>query len=215
MIPRDVLLVSAAYLIGSVPFGYLLARFVRGLDIRTVGSGNIGATNVGRVMGRPWGILVFALDVLKGFLPIMAVETIFRPGLVQLDLQPGLLAAAVGLATVIGHNWPVFLRFRGGKGVATTCGVFLALFWQGVLISAGVWAVAAMVTRYVSLASMLAGVALLVSVFALREDPLGGSRYLTALAGLGAVMSVMRHRGNIQRLLRGAENKIGGRTTGK
>ena len=120
-------LIVGAYFIGSVPFGYILARAVRGVDIRTVGSGNIGATNVGRIMGRGWGLFVFALDVLKGLLPAYIGKELGGPELAVLG----------GLAVIIGHNWPIFLGFRGGKGVATSCGVLLAVFPPGLFISLG------------------------------------------------------------------------------
>ena len=205
MIARSVVLVCTAYLLGAVPFGYLLAGAVRGVDIRTLGSGNIGATNVGRVLGRGWGLSVFVLDVLKGYLAAHIGKL--------LGGQP--LAAAAGLAAIVGHNWPVYLKFRGGKGVATSCGVFLAVFPMGLLISFGVWVAAVAVWRYVSVGSMLAGIGLLISAFALPDDPLGKGKFLTALAGLVAVMSIVRHRSNIHRLLQGTENKVGGRKRGR
>jgi len=199
MTPGELSLVFGAYFLGSVPFGYLAVKAVRGTDIRTLGSGNIGATNVGREIGRKWGALVFVLDVLKGLVPACAALKMSGPS----------LGALAGLAAIVGHNWPFFLGFRGGKGVATSCGVFLALFPLGVLISLGVWVGTLALWRYVSLSSMLAGVALLVCALLLQEDFLGDRKLVTLLAALAAVLSVFRHKGNIRKLLQGTETKVG------
>ena len=192
-------LVLTGYLLGSVPFGLLIARAAKGVDIRTLGSGNIGATNVSRFIGRGWGLVAFALDVLKGFVPAYAGLILSGKG----------LGAIAGLAAIAGHNWPLFLGFRGGKGVATSCGVFLAIFPLGLLISLGVWASAVAAWRYVSVGSLLAGVALLVTALLLQDDPIGKGRSVTALAGVAAVLTFVRHRSNIRRLLQGTESKIG------
>ena len=192
-------LIVGAYFIGSVPFGYILARAVRGVDIRTVGSGNIGATNVGRIMGRGWGLFVFALDVLKGLLPAYIGKELGGPELAVLG----------GLAVIIGHNWPIFLGFRGGKGVATSCGVLLAVFPPGLFISLGVWAIAVGLWRYVSLGSMLGAVALFISALLLQKEPFGEGKFITAFVALTAIMTILRHRSNIVRLVRGTESKIG------
>ena len=202
-----VLLVLGAYLLGAAPFGYLVARVAGKIDIRTKGSGNIGATNVGRVLGRKWGILVFVLDVVKGFAPAFSALILHNLSYGRTNLPLPVVLA--GLAAIVGHNWPVYLKFRGGKGVATSCGVFGALFPLGLAIALGVWILAAAATRYVSVGSMLAGIALLVAAFLLQDEPVGNGKYLTLFAGLAAVLSILRHRANIGRLLRGTENKIG------
>jgi len=211
--PADIPLILGAYLLGSVPFAYLIAKAVRGIDIREVGSGNVGATNVGRALGRRWGILVFALDVLKGFLPTLAALLLHHePALALHSLGEGGLplgVALTGFAAVAGHNWPVFLKFKGGKGMATSCGVFLAVFPLGLLIATGVWAAVVAATRYVSVGSMVAAAALLACALLLGRDPFGDGRFLTALAAVAAVLSIVRHRANIGRLLRGTENRIG------
>ena len=199
MTPGPVLLVFGGYFLGSVPFGYLFARAVGGVDIRTLGSGNIGATNVGREIGRGWGILVFILDVLKGFLPAYAA----------LSAGGAFLGAVAGLAAIVGHNWPFFLGFRGGKGVATSCGVFLALFPLGVLIALGVWLASLALCRYVSVSSMLAAVALLFCAVTLQREPFGDGLILTVLSALAAGLSIVRHRSNIRRLVQGTEDKVG------
>ena len=192
-------IIVGAYFLGAVPFGFIIVRIVRGVDIRTLGSGNIGATNVWRVLGRGWGLLAFGLDVLKGFAPACAGNFIGGPE----------LGALAGLAAIIGHNWPIFLQFRGGKGVATSCGVFLAIFPSGLVVSFGVWMLALAIWRYVSVASMLGGIALLVSALLLQDEPFGAGRFLTAFAALVAVLSIIRHRSNIKRLLQGSEVKVG------
>ena len=209
---RDVLMIAGAYLLGSIPFAFLVAKAVRGIDVRTVGSGNVGATNDGRVMGWKWGIFVFALDVLKGFGPTAAAWVLVQRPLV--DFSGGrevlvLPVALTGLAAIAGHNWPIFLRFKGGKGVATSGGVFLAIFPWGLLIALGVWFATVAVTRYVSVGSMAAGVAFFICAIGLQADPFGGGKYLTSFAALAAVLSIVRHRSNIRRLSQGTESKVG------
>jgi glycerol-3-phosphate acyltransferase PlsY len=203
----DIPVILGAYLVGAVPFAYLVTKAVRGIDIREVGSGNVGATNVGRALGRKWGILVFALDVLKGFLPTLCALLLHGCRIGEPALPLGV--ALTGFAAVAGHNWPVFLKFKGGKGMATSCGVFLAVFPLGLLIAMGVWVVAVALTRYISVGSMVAAVALLGCALLLRRDAFGDGRFLTALAAVAAVLSIVRHRSNIGRLVQGTENRIG------
>jgi glycerol-3-phosphate acyltransferase PlsY len=209
----DIPLILGAYLVGSVPFAYLIAKAVRGIDIREVGSGNVGATNVGRALGRKWGILVFALDVLKGFLPTLAALLLHHaPALALRSLGEGGLplgVALTGFAAIAGHNWPIFLKFKGGKGMATSCGVFLAVFPLGLLVAMGVWAATVALTRYISVGSMVAAAALLGCALLLQHDPFGAGKFLTALAAVAAVLSIVRHRANIRRLVQGTENRIG------
>jgi acyl phosphate:glycerol-3-phosphate acyltransferase len=188
----------ASYLIGAVPFGYLLAR-ARGVDIFAHGSGNIGATNVGRVLGRRFGILVFLLDFAKG-----AVPTAVAGHLVPDD--DGLVAVGAGLATFLGHLYPVYLGFRGGKGVATGAGVVAVLFPVPALVSILTWFAVAAATRYVSLASVLSVVAL-VAVYLLRRDfDIADPRTLFALFAGGLV--VVKHRANLARLRAGTESQL-------
>ena len=207
MTMTDLSLVFGAYFLGSVPFGYIVVRLKMGVDIRTVGSGNVGATNVGRALGRGWGIFVFTLDVLKGFLPVLAA--LLLDGLSVGAQRLPLAIILVGLAAIVGHNWSIFLGFKGGKGVATSSGVFLAIFPLGLVLSLVVWAVVVKLTRYISLGSMIGAVALLLFAILLRDDPFGAGRWLTAFAALAAVMNIARHHANIRRLIAGAEGKIG------
>lgn len=190
--------IAAAYLIGGIPFGLILARLVKGVDIRTIGSGNIGATNAIRAMGRKWGYAVFALDFLKGFLPALAVDQFF--GSTREDRE--LLQILVGAAATLGHCYSPYLGFTGGKGVATGCGGIMALSWPTFLAGGIVWIVTRLVTGYAGLASILMGLTFPIAVAVLhrteRQAMLVGA---TALACL----IVWRHRGNIQRMLAGTE----------
>ena len=205
---------AAAYLIGSIPFGLLIAR-VRGVDLRAGGSGNIGATNVGRLLGARWGYLCFALDVLKGLLPVLAVGALLR-GLRAggQDLPATYHQAAwlaVGFGCIAGHVFSLYLGFRGGKGVATSLGVLLGIFpyftFAG-LAALGVWIVVTLTTRYVSLASMTAAAAFL-PLFVAFNWPATKLWPLGAFAAAMAVLVIARHKANILRLLNGTENKIG------
>ena len=189
----------SSYLVGSIPFGYLLAR-ARGVDIFAHGSGNIGATNVGRVLGRPFGILVFLLDFAKG-----AIPTAVAGHLVPDD--NGLVAVGAGLAAFLGHLYPIYLGFRGGKGVATGAGVVAVLFPWPALIAILVWIAVAAATRYVSLASILAVIALVAFHLLMRDRfELSDPRTLFALFAGGLV--IVKHRANIARLCVGTESQI-------
>lgn len=200
----------AAYLIGSIPFGVIIARF-HGVDVRKAGSGNVGATNVGRVVGRPWGYLCFFLDVAKGLVPVVAAGAVLRRG----DDFPTLVHQAawlaVGFGAIAGHVFSLYLRFRGGKGVATALGVVLGIFpyftYPG-LCALGIWVAVTLISRYVSLGSMVAAVAFLPLLAAFNWPP---TRLwpLCAFAAAMVLLIIVRHRTNIARLLRGQEDKIG------
>jgi glycerol-3-phosphate acyltransferase PlsY len=203
------LLCAGAYLLGGVPFGLLLG-FLRGVDIRTVGSGNIGATNLSRALGRPWGVAAFLLDFAKGLLPVLAAR-LAPPERLALAAE-GWLPILAGLAAVLGHVFPIYLRFRGGKGVATTFGVMAGLAWLPTAVAGAVWGLTFLATRTVSAASLAAALALPVAVALLSRRPQGGVD--GPLLGLVAAMSllvIVRHRANIARLLRGEELKFGSR----
>jgi glycerol-3-phosphate acyltransferase PlsY len=190
---RLILLVALGYLCGSIPSGVWFARR-HGVDVRRSGSGNIGATNVARTAGAGPAILTLLLDVLKGFVPT---------GLAMMALPSASAVVLVGLAAVLGHLFPVFLGFSGGKGVATAFGVFLALAPAGAAVSATVFVAVALTTRYASLASMLAAVAL-----APACAWLGASVPIWLGAAAIAAMIIARHRDNIGRLLRHEEPKF-------
>lgn len=194
--------VGAAYLVGAIPFGFLIGK-ARGVDVRTVGSKNIGATNVYRTVGHSWGFLAFFCDFLKGLLPTLAAMWFLRahgaPAL-------GYLPMATGMATVVGHTLTCFMKFRGGKGVATAFGMLMALLTLPVLIAFGVFVVMVWISHYISLGSMLAAatIAALVWIFPV-EEPALALRILVTFLGL---FVIYKHRSNIARLARGCENKI-------
>ncbi len=195
-----------AYLMGSIPFGYILVRLTTGVDVRATGSGNIGATNVARSGGKGLGILTLVLDTFKGWLPVWLV--LHLPGMpVADDRQLHVLAAAVALLAVLGHMFTIWLRFKGGKGVATGLGVFLALAPLAVLISVAFFAIIFAVTRYVSLGSIVAAATFPIILW-LREGALFGP-WGMALATAVAVLVIVRHHENIGRLLGGTESRFG------
>ena len=195
-----------AYLAGAMPFGLLTARIVRGIDIRQHGSGNIGATNVGRVLGSKWGLFVLVLDLLKGLLPVLLLSPLF----ISTDSnQFSNWRVAAGLATILGHMFPCWLWFRGGKGVATALGVALALSWLSTLVAFVVFVASFAIWRYVSLGSILGAIA-----YAICETCLGWpAPFATERLGLAIfsflapLLIIIRHRSNIGRLLRGEEPK--------
>ena len=201
-------LLAGAYIYGSVPFGFLAAKLLRGVDLREVGSGNIGATNAARALGAKFFPSIFLLDMSKGFLPVwLAGRLVGGAG----PYQPHPLAVAAGLAAILGHVFPVWLGFRGGKAVATSAGVLLGLSWPALLAGALVWAAVFALWRYVSLASICAALAVPVAAVLLGPEPLGSGAFLTGFTVLGALLVVARHRGNIRRLLSGTEQKAGRR----
>ena len=200
--PLILIWLAAAYLLGAVPFGLLLARS-RGLDIRTVGSGNIGATNVWRHLGRTWGLATFALDVLKGYLPA-AVFPCLAARWLGFSGQAHLLGLACGVAAIVGHNWPVYLRFRGGKGVATSAGVLLGIAPAAVGVGLVVWLILFFTTHYVSIASMAAGLAVAAGGWVLYT---AASPTLPLTLTVLALVVIWRHRSNIRRLREGTESR--------
>lgn len=192
-----------SYLLGAMPFGYFFVRMRAGTDIRKVGSGNIGATNVARVLGKPFGILVFALDFLKGFLPVFLFPRLLTAA------APAALAIAAATGALAGHIWPVYLRFRGGKGVATGAGVFLAVDSVATAIALCVWALVVAIFRYVSLGSIVAAVALVAAHVLLDAQALREGLAISLFCAAAVVAVIWRHRDNIVRLCQGRERKIG------
>jgi acyl phosphate:glycerol-3-phosphate acyltransferase len=190
-----------SYLIGAIPAGFLMAR-ARGIDIRKAGSGNIGATNVYRCVGKRWGILTFILDFLKGYLPATVFPLIVQrhsPAVpyVELSLLCGCLAVA-------GHNWPVYLRFKGGKGMATGAGALLGFAPLVMLSGIAAWLVCFLATRYVSVASMCAAIVIVLAAWLIARDHMLAPIALTVM---GAVI-IWRHKGNLRRLLAGTEYRF-------
>jgi acyl-phosphate glycerol 3-phosphate acyltransferase len=203
-LPLLVLTFLASYLVGAVPFGVLVARW-RGVDLLHHGSGNIGATNVGRLLGRRFGILVFLLDFAKGALPVL-VATRWPPAA---DVTPDMLGVAAGVAAFLGHLFPVYLRFRGGKGVATGAGIVTVLMPGPALAALAAWALLVTATRYVSLASLAAAALLCGLRLSLTPHPWAPEQRVVSGFCLAAVALVFaRHRGNIRRLFQGTENRL-------
>jgi glycerol-3-phosphate acyltransferase PlsY len=205
--PIELVFVLAAYLLGSIPFGYLFVKYVftEGEDVRTVGSGGIGATNVARRAGVKAGLITYILDVAKGIAAVMLMR------LVAHDDYRWIGAAAI--AAIVGHILPVFLRFRGGKGVATGVGVYLALAPYSVLTTLVLWVLIVYRTKYVSLGSIIATAAVPIWTL-IYYGILFPSRHLAAMlvvAVVGCALIVARHQQNIRRLIKGTENRIGGR----
>lgn len=183
-----------AYLIGAIPFGFIIGK-MRGVDVRTVGSRNIGATNVYRTVGKGWGFLAFFCDFLKGFAPTMYVIGVCG-GVYDLPV-------AVGLACVVGHTLTVFMKFRGGKGVATAFGMLMALVPWVAAGALALFVVTVWISHYISLGSCLAALALAVALWFL-EVPLSLKVAMTFLAAF----VIFKHKSNIRRLINGCENKI-------
>jgi glycerol-3-phosphate acyltransferase PlsY len=207
-----VLLMLLSYLCGSIPFGVLIARS-RGMDIQRFGSGNIGATNVGRALGRRWGILVFLLDFTKGLVPTL-VATALGPRIGSDPFMWFDLPVLCAFAAVLGHVFSIWLGFRGGKAGATGLGVGAVICWQAMVVAAIVWLFVVGVSRYVSLGTMLGAAAyvgayLTVSVFLDRASPLD-RQHVTRTVFCIAVTAlvIVRHRENIRRLLSGTESKV-------
>lgn len=192
-----------SYLLGSIPFGWLLGRMA-GKDVRQFGSKNIGATNVWRVCGWKWGLSAFVLDFLKGLAAVLLlVQSAFAAG--APPPYPGILAA---VGAVLGHNFPVWLRFKGGKGVATSAGAMAGLMWLPFLVAIAVFVVTVAASRYISLGSMVASVTLAVACAVLLPHPFGADLPLFLLAAILAAMLIVRHRQNIVRILNGTENRF-------
>lgn len=187
-----------AYLIGSIPTGYIIVKLAKGEDIRKIGSGSTGATNVKRVMGKKWFFITLLLDAFKGALPVVLAK-IFATTFTDIGLLPVLAAVAV----ILGHSKSIFLNFTGGKSVASGVGTILALNWIVGLIIAAIWGIITYTSKYVSLGSIIA-LALSPVLMYLFHQPLAYIAY----CALGAIYIIYLHRSNIQRLIKGEENKV-------
>jgi glycerol-3-phosphate acyltransferase PlsY len=200
---RIVLIIAASYLLGSIPFGYLLVRIFRGEDVRQSGSGNIGATNVSR-KSPVLGVLTLLLDSLKGSASVMLAYYLCRHSTAH---PPYTVMSLAAMMAVAGHIFPIWLKFRGGKGVATGLGSFVAIAPKAVLIAAGIFVLLVLAFRYVSLGSVTA-VALFPSL-AWRLHEFGGKWRSLAFMSLASVLIVVKHSSNLARLLAGTENRLG------
>lgn len=219
MIITVILLIG--YLLGSIPTGFLVGK-AKGVDIRKQGSGNIGATNVFRTLGKPYGIFVFVFDALKGVAAVLIAkailfshpvswqsEVVHQQDMIKETIRflPPAIAGIIGaVACILGHNFPVWLKFKGGKGVATSLGVVIGLVPLAAVIAFAIWAVVFFASGYVSLASIIAALAVPVTVALTAR---GSDRTpLLVFTFLAALLIIVRHRANIQRLLEGTENRF-------
>ncbi|TAM38959.1 glycerol-3-phosphate 1-O-acyltransferase [bacterium] len=197
----------ASYLLGSLPTAYIFGKVLKGIDIRTVGSGNVGATNAMRVLGKGPGITVLLLDILKGFVAVVLLGSYFSAKPVLWQEQN--LCIIIGLCCICGHNWTIFLRFKGGKGIATSFGVLLglALKIEGLGIVIGIlivtWLFVFVTWRIVSLASIIAAIFLPVACFFFKQPPL-----LLLVSIILCVFVIIRHKNNLARLFKGQEDRL-------
>jgi glycerol-3-phosphate acyltransferase PlsY len=200
-----IVVVIGGYLLGSIPFGFLLVKFFRGEDIRLTGSGNIGATNVARSGARGLGIATLILDALKGLLAVAFAWWLAD----SKGLPPPPYMSHAALAAVLGHVFPVWLKFKGGKGVATALGVFILLFPKALLVSLAIFILIVVTTRFVSLGSILASIAFPIAAYFIQHPD---HRTLVPVCAVSLIV-VLKHHANIRRLLAGNENRFGGRKT--
>jgi glycerol-3-phosphate acyltransferase PlsY len=197
MVEKLLIFCLLAYFIGSIPFGIIVGRYIKGIDLQKEGSGNIGAANAFRVMGPVWGAIVLLGDFLKGVVSLMLAQHYF------LVSVPPLFFILVGLFAILGHNYSIYLRFKGGKGVATTAGVFFFISWKAALTAFSFWAVIIFFTGFASLGSLAASLALPVCMLLFKEP----FPYMI-FAAAAFLLIVYTHRSNIVRLLTGREKKL-------
>ncbi len=208
---KFVILIIGAYLLGSIPFGLIIAR-AHGKDLRNIGSGNIGATNLSRALGRKWAYLCFLLDVTKGLVPMLIATSFISSPPIVAEL---FLALTAGCAAVLGHIFPIYIRFRGGKGVATSFGVALGLWPYYTICAAAaflIWVVVVLLWRYISLASITASVVfpftLVLMIFLTPGWSFANLWPLLIAAIAIPIIVIVRHQENIKRLIAGTESKI-------
>ena len=199
--------ITTSYLIGSIPTAYIFCRLLKGEDIRKVGSGNVGATNALRVLGKGWGITVLILDILKGAIPVIIIGDILAAKIFFLTDEQ--IRVIIGFCCIAGHNWTIFLNFKGGKGVATTIGVLMGLAFtvSGLNVVLGLllltWILVFLISRIVSLASIIAFAALPIYAIIFRQ-----SKFLITASAILAILAIIRHKANLKRLLQGKEPRL-------
>lgn len=194
-----------SYLIGATPWGYIIAK-IKGVDIRKEGSGNVGATNVLRTLGKKYGIACFFLDFLKGFLPVIVVILLKKHDILNLSDYAIIL---VSCCTIFGHMWPIYLKFKGGKGVSTMGGIILAIAPISFIFGGTLWLMAFYLSRYVSLASILAALSLPISAFLFDKfDIFELPTILIIMLAIISLLITVKHLGNIKRLINGTENRF-------
>jgi len=200
-IPGYILTALVAYLLGSIPTGFLVAK-ARGIDIRTTGSGNIGATNAFRILGKRAGVFVLLVDALKGWVAVQVAAPFVAHFFEGVPVEH--LRIAAGVAVILGHNYTCWLHFKGGKGIATSAGVLVALVPWALFIILGVWGIFFLITRYVSVGSIVAAFGLPFATWFTTGHDIG----LTVVTAVLGALAIFKHRRNIQRLLDGTENRI-------
>jgi len=199
-----ILAIILAYFLGSIPTAYIFGKVLKGIDIRRHGSGNVGATNVFRTVGKVSGIIVLVIDFLKGFIAVTLLPFYLQKFLPEpIASYPFNIVIFLGAAAVCGHIWTVFLGFKGGKGVATMAGVVAGLSAVVLFSCLGVWILVFAIWRYVSLASIV--VAVILPVFAIAS---GGDLYFLIFCAIFSIIGIYRHRENIKRLIQGTEKKL-------
>ena len=198
-----VLIAAVAYLLGSIPFGLILVRVVRGEDVRQSGSGNIGATNVARTGGAKLGVATLVLDALKGYAGVAFANAVSHRG-VSTDV--GLAAALAALGAILGHVFPVWLKFRGGKGVATAVGAFIGLAPRAVLVVLAIFLIIVVISRYVSLGSVVASAVFPILAYFLYRGTSTIADLLVMFAA--SLLIIFKHQANMRRLLNGTENRL-------
>lgn len=192
---KAILIIAVSYLIGSIPFGVIIGRVFKGVDIRDSGSGNIGAANAMRTLGVVPGIIVLLLDIAKGFFAVY-ISTHLMP-------NTPLMNVTAGLTAIIGHNYSIFLKFKGGKGIATSLGVFLALSWQIALVCLVTYVIIVFITRYSSLGSLMGTLAMPVCMYLFHQP----QEYFW-FSVIAAAFAFYKHKENIKRLIKGEETKM-------
>ncbi|MGI5868583.1 MAG: glycerol-3-phosphate 1-O-acyltransferase PlsY [Kiritimatiellia bacterium] len=206
MVVSCMLSVVAAYLVGSIPFGYL-AGLSRGIDIRTVGSGNIGATNVFRTLGGKLGVATFVLDMAKGLVSVAVIPKLAWMATGAGGAAPVAAVMAAAVAVLFGHSFPLFLGFKGGKGVATGAGIVIGVAPCSALLGLALWVAVFLATRYVSVASITAAAAVGAGVW-LLDDTREPRHLMPAVISLLAILVIVKHKSNIKRLVNGTENRF-------
>ncbi len=197
---KIIAIILGAYLFGSIPTSYIFGRMLKGIDIREHGSGNVGATNALRILGTKIGVITLLLDMFKGFLPVYIAMQLFAGN--------DLVAIGAGIATILGHIFTIYLSFKGGKGVATSAGVFIALLPMAIVLCIAVFIIIVAITRYVSLGSIVAALTLFgyELISNIRND--FQHLWLLLFVTILVLMIILRHTANIKRLIAGTENKI-------
>lgn len=192
-----------SYLLGSIPFGVLIGKMLKGIDIRTTGSGNIGTSNAFRALGPVGGSLVFIADTLKGSIPVLIIAFLV-PKLIPLDMKT-VAQIAVGICAILGHTYSVFLKFTGGKGVATSFGVIVAMCWYVALICLGIWGIVVLTTKISSVASMTGAIAFPITTYIFFKT---NDMPLLIFSIVACLLIIYLHRSNIKRLINGEELKM-------